>query len=301
MTRIELVPGSLLPALAERSRHALACGAMQPIATVEERFRDAGVDFIVRRVSSLARKDEDRQRAAAESGAPRDPFLPHEPDLFVAGISDTHIALLNKFSVIDRHLLIVTRRFVHQEALLDGADFQALAACMAEVDGLAFYNGGEIAGASQAHKHLQLVPLPLSAQGPAVPLEPLLGAARAQAGVVRAPGLPFLHALAWAEPAWFGDPAAAGARLHALYRGLLAGAGLGAVGAGGEARQSAPYNLLVTRGWMLLVPRSKERFDGISVNALGFAGSFFVRSEADLASLGRAGPMAALRAVSLPG
>ena len=299
--RIDLVAGSLLPALAARSRHALQCGAMQPIETVEETVRDAGIDFIVRRVSSLERKDEDRQRTAGEAGAQANPFLPHDPDLYVAGVSNTHFLLLNKFKVIDNHLLLVTRRFVQQEALLDGADFEALAACMAQLDGLGFYNGGEIAGASQRHKHLQLVPLPLSAQGPPVPVEPLFESVRAQAGMVRVPGLPFRHAFAWIEPAWFGDPLAAGSRLHALYVELLARAGLGASDAQGEALQSAPYNLLATRRWMLLVARTKEGFDGISVNALGFAGSLFVRSRTQLDALKRSGPMAALRAVSISG
>ena len=298
--RIELAPGSLLPALAARTRHALACGAMQPIETVEERGRDAGIDFIVRRVSSLARKEENSQRARQAAGLPANPFLPHEPELFVADVSETHFALLNKFNVIDGHLLIVTRRFVHQEALLDSTDFTALAACMAQVDGLGFYNGGEAAGASQTHKHLQLVPLPLAGTGPPVPVEPLFASARSKAGVLRVPGLPFLHAFAWIEPAWFGDSAAAGSQLYGLYREMLAAAGLGAVDAQGEVRQAAAYNLLAARGWMLLVPRSKERFDGMSVNALGFAGSLFVRTEAQLGSLKRAGPMAALHSVSLP-
>lgn len=298
--RIELAPGSLLPALVARSSHALACGAMQPIETVEETVRDAGIDFIVRRVSSLERKDEDRQRTAGEASAQANPFLPHDPDLYVADVSNTHFLLLNKFKVIDNHLLLVTRRFARQEALLDGADFEALAACMAQLDGLGFYNGGEIAGASQRHKHLQLVPLPLSAAGPPVPVEPLFESVHAQAGMVRVPGLPFRHVLARVEPAWFDDFAVAETRLHALYLELLAGAGLGAVGAQAEALQSGPYNLLVTRRWMLLVPRSKEGFEGISVNALGFAGSLFVRSRAQLDALKRSGPMEALRAVSLP-
>ena len=47
-------------------------------------------------------------------------------------------------------------------------------------------------------------------------------------------------------------------------------------------RQSAPYNLLATRRWMLLVPRSRDCFDSVPVNALGFAGSLFVRDEAQM-------------------
>ncbi|MBI2959056.1 MAG: phosphorylase [Betaproteobacteria bacterium] len=273
---------------------------MQPIETVEEQIRDAGVDFVVRRVSSLARKAADRRRAKEHTGKRLNPFLPHEPNLFVADVSDTHLALLNKFNVIERHILIVTRSFVHQETLLDEADFAALAVCMAQMDGLGFYNGGEAAGASQPHKHLQLVPLPLGKAGRAVPMESLFEPARGARAILHVPGLPFGHALAWIDPAWFDEPSRAGARLHALYRELLALSAIGTVDVEGEMRQATPYNLLLTRRWMLLVPRSRERFDSISINALGFGGSLFVRNEPQLQALKRAGPMAALKAVSLP-
>jgi len=68
--------------------------------------------------------------------------------------------------------------------------------------------------------------------------------------------------------------------------------------AGLDARSPAPYDLLVTRDWMLLVPRSRECFHAISINALGFAGSFFVRTESDLRLLRDEGPMAALASVA---
>jgi ATP adenylyltransferase len=65
-------------------------------------------------------------------------------------------------------------------------------------------------------------------------------------------------------------------------------------------RQSMPYCFLVTREWMLLVPRSREFFEDISLNALAFAGSFFVRNQEQYARLLAAGPMTALRAVTVP-
>jgi len=295
--RLLLRPGTLRGALLERSRHALACGAMQSIETVEETVPDQGVDFIVRRVSSLARKHEDAQRRSA--GAPANPFLPHEPDLFVAEVSDTHFALLNKFNVIEGHLLVVTRGFVHQETLLDAGDFAALAACMAEYDSLGFYNGGAAAGASQPHKHLQLVPLPIAKTGPPLPMEALLAPLHGRTGIARIPGLEFSHAFAWLEPARFQGEADAAPRLHALYLELLAAVGLESVRVHGEVRQSAPYNLLLTRRWMLLAPRSKEHFGPISINALGYAGSLFVRDEEQMDLVRRAGPMAVLRGVSV--
>ena len=61
-----------------------------------------------------------------------------------------------------------------------------------------------------------------------------------------------------------------------------------------------PYNLLVTREWMLLVPRARERWGRASVNALGFAGALLVRTQAELAELARIGPMTVLQSVAMP-
>jgi len=283
-----LPPGALPRSLDEATRDALRQGALRPIETTRNFLEDGGVRFLVRVVSNLARKDAtgaEREREAA-GGNPFNPFLPYEPAMHVADVTPTHVALLNRFNVIDRHLLVVTRDFEHQERLLTVADFEALHLCMAEYEGLGFYNGGVEAGASQDHKHLQLVPLPLAGEGPAVPIAPLL-----ERG-----GLPFAHALVRLDPSRdHRDPALAEER-HAVYRDLLGRLGPGARG----GRQSAPYNLLLTRDWMLAVPRSREHFHGVSINALGFAGSLFVRRADELRAFEEHGPLAALRAVVEP-
>ena len=287
-------PNALGSRIAQQTRHALACGAMQPIHTVGMFIEEAGVRFLVRQVSSLARKELDRRRGGASQDPPPDPFLPPEPDLFVADLSPTHSAVLNKFNVIEGHLLVVTRRFEPQEALLNADDCAALALCLAQCEGLGFYNGGSVAGASQAHKHLQWVPLPLAQGGAPVPMEPLFEAVRGRSGICRVPSLPFRHAFSWMEPT-----SLQGAALLALYDGLLEASGLEAIEVEGEPRQSAPYNLLLTRRWMLLVPRRREHFEAISVNALCFAGSLFVRDDEQLETLRRAGPMRVLQAVAV--
>ena len=117
----------------------------------------------------------------------------------MADISDTHAAILNKFNVLEHHLLIITRDFEDQETLLTLRDFQALWTCMSEYNGLGFYNGGVAAGASQPHKHLQLVPLPLAPEGPQVPIEPLLAAAEFDGALGTVPAFPFLHVFARIE------------------------------------------------------------------------------------------------------
>lgn len=83
-----------------------------------------------------------RRLRQAEPSASHNPFLPYEQDLFVASISDRYIALLDKFNVIDRDVLIVTREFEDQEKVFNPPDFAALCIRLREVDGLAFDNGG---------------------------------------------------------------------------------------------------------------------------------------------------------------
>ncbi|MFB9127907.1 phosphorylase [Paraburkholderia dipogonis] len=302
MQNRRLQPGTLWPAMLRQAEHALRCGALQRIETSQTVLESDGIRFVVRQVSSLIRKERQRrqtQQRHDEARPSANPFLPYEPDLFVADISDTHLALLNKFNVIDNHLLIVTRNFQSQNALLNLADFESLIVCMAEFDGIGFYNAGAAAGASQAHKHLQIVPLPLGVSETPVPIEPILTTTLLDGLAQAVPGLPFRHAFARLEPgaAIFVDAAQS---LHSCYRAMLEAVGIQPVEVDGELQQSAPYNLLVTRRWMLLVPRSEERVEGVSINALGFAGSFFVRDAAQMKAIERLGPMAALQRVALP-
>ncbi|HLX02698.1 MAG TPA: phosphorylase [Trinickia sp.] len=299
---LQLQPGTLWPALQKQTAHALRCGALQPIASDERTIDDAGIRFIVRQVSSLARKHAAKTAPAARTAAsaPFNPFLPHDPNLFVADISETHFALLNKFNVIDHHLLIVTRSFIPQDMPLDAADFAAWLACLAEFDGLGFYNSCAEAGASQPHKHLQIVPLPLGAAGVRLPIEPLFAAAQMRGAIGTLPGLPFRHAFATLDDPTPGSQADAARIAADRYRALFAAAGLQAIDANGNAQLYAPYNLLISPHWMLLVPRSTERVETVAVNALGFAGSLFVRDAAQMQTVERLGPMNVLRQVAIP-
>lgn len=290
-------PGGLWQGIVRRTQAALAQGALVPIVTEQTRVEDGGVNFIVRSVSALKRKEADKRKRMEAGREPANPFLPYEEALYVADVSDHHVCLLNKFNVIDHHLLIVTRRFEHQEALLSAEDFHALWRCLSEFPGLGFYNGGVVAGASQVHKHLQVVPLPLAENGPAVPMAVLFDRIDWEGETGRVAGLPFVHAFSRLE-AVDGDASRAAPRLHEVYRGLLRATGLREMPVDGETRQSGPYNLLLTREWMLLVPRSREHSGSISINALGFAGALLVRNAEEMQSIRRHGPMNILRQVS---
>ncbi len=286
---MQIRQGELWQAVTKTTEQAIRAGALVPIPTGYQFIEDQGVRFFVRVLAALARKDEERKarEAAGAAGRPVNPFLPPEQELTVAEVSDTHIAILNKYNVMERHLLLVTREFEDQEMLLTQRDFAALAQCMAEYDSLGFYNGGAEAGASQKHKHLQLVPLPLAPEGPRIPIDPLI-AGVADSDITRLPGFSFRHAFVRLT----GGPVSE--TLFRVYGELLQSLGMTGPPHHGLLRQSQPYCLLVTRSWMLVVPRSSEHFEDISLNSLAFAGSLFVRNEQQLERLAAYGPLRAL-------
>lgn len=286
-----MTPDELWPQTVRTTRHALATGALQPIATDSHVLEDEGVPFQVRILGRAHLKDERKREPPRAAAAFFDPFAQPEPDLTVGDLTPTHLCLLNKFNVVEHHLLIVTRAFEEQESPLDATDFEALALAMAGLDGLAFYNSGEVSGASQRHKHLQLIQ-PLGPQGLRVPMEKLLMPPPAPGRVTTVPALGFTHALTGLDFRGV-SPAEDGARLLEAYQALLNHFGL--------APPLRPYNLLATRDWMLLVPRSHAECQGINVNAMGFAGSLLVRTQEQFEQLRALGPMALLGEVARGG
>ena len=184
--------GQLWQRLIEATARATHMGHLEPIPTVHHPLSRDGVQWLVRIVDAT----KEMPRAAERSGD-HNPFLPYDPVMHVADLSATHVCLLNKFNVVDHHLLIITRHFESQESPLTLADFQALWACLVEYDSLGFYNSGPRAGASQPHKHLQTVPLPLRQQDSiGVPLLPRFDFDSLALGqVTQSSQLPFEHFL----------------------------------------------------------------------------------------------------------
>lgn len=276
---------SLAERAAGMARRALAEGALRPLASELHRVPDSGVEFQVR---LLRGRDHKAEAAEPEGAGPStNPFLPPDPALLVGELSATHLCVLNKYPVLEGHLLAVTRDFEPQGQELTAPDLAALWTLLLEIDGLGFYNSHAESGASQPHKHLQLVPA--LAPGCRAPIEPLLRGAGTRPGPVA--GLPFAHAAQrlTALPGWDAGAGTALARFAGDLRAALSP----------EQRQR-PYNLLLTRDWMLWIPRSRGDWEGASVNALGFAGSLVVRDRRALARVRSLGPLKILGAVALP-
>jgi ATP adenylyltransferase len=295
---LSVAASDLAARVADRFRVSGESGARLELESRAEIVVDRGISFVVRvlapRFGAAARQAKDGARARGELAAPasradaasRSPFLPpYDPALLIGAVTPTHVCLLNKYNVVDRHLLIVTSEYEPQESLLTAADFAAARICLGALDGLVFYNSDAVAGASQSHKHLQLVPFPLGPGGARFPLDSTLASTLA-AGLDGACELGFCHRIG--RPGSTGD--------LDTYRELIAAC---VAGNDGDGNRLASYNLLMTSDWMMIVPRSSGATGSIDVNALGFAGTLAVRGDDDLETVRAAGPLEILARVGV--
>lgn len=197
------------------------------------------------------------------------PFLPFDSNLWVADLKTLfHVLIFNKFCVLPEHLLVITRDFVPQSAPFCKEDFDAVEevlSCLGENRPFAFYNSGPDAGASQLHRHFQVV----GTDGNGAIIEKAIDACNEPAGTPFA--LPcfasFQHACIKLTSSGL-SPLTAFSLLQSTFSPSVL----------------AAFNLVWSREWMLLVPRRKEcTDDGVNApNALAFAGYLLVMQESQL-------------------
>ena len=60
------------------------------------------------------------------------------------------------------------------------------------------------------------------------------------------------------------------------------------------------YNVLLTKDFIVLVPRRQEHIGSVAINALGFAGTILVNSKAGLEYIHEQGPISILEAAGCP-
>ncbi|MCO5975596.1 hypothetical protein [Ideonella oryzae] len=271
------------------AQRAQAQGAMVRLVSETHAVQQEGLDFLVSHLSSLSLKDLAK---ILQQNTGANPFLPYEPAMFVADLSDTHVLLLNKFPIFPDHAMAVTRRFMLQTGELEPSDFDAVAcSVLGTGDAVFMFNGGKRAGASQPHRHVHILPshqLPLMRHFP----------------VDAAPGtlqqLPFFGFVHAYLPLDARLPVAEWAQQlqHAVQTGFAH------CGLAPHLGELPPYNLLGSRQGVLLVPRRCEHWsDGthsLSIHALNFGGWVGVKGPEQIEPACQAGLMNLLNAVTQP-
>jgi len=243
------------------SDKALKSGTLAPIITETIRFESEGIECLGSVVSDNMRKKPIVRQVDNHSPSQpllsNNPFLPYEEEMFVAKAGEQHVCLLNKYPIISPHLLICTRQFKEQTQPLQRADFSAwLMAFGQDSDQvLGFFNGGMMAGASQPHRHMQLVKTE-------IPLETVIAAGE----------LPFTHQLHKVDKL-------DASQLHRAYLTMMEALALLPKQDGAACQ---PYNLLLTARWMLLLPRSTNQVNGLYANGINYSGRFLVKEPEQL-------------------
>ncbi|MGF1724043.1 phosphorylase [Photobacterium nomapromontoriensis] len=228
-----------------------------PIATKALQITEGGVTYFVH----IATANAGKKLAATTVQA--NPFKPYEAMLYVGDAGAQHVCLLNKFPVLSPHLLICSKDFISQSTLLANSDFEAWLLGFDRDDVLGFYNSGPIAGASQAHRHMQLVRT-------SIPLN----------DVICHRQLPF-------ESFLYEFESLQADRLYQGYMDALQQLEL----IKNDGIHCYPHNILLTAKWMLIVPRSTNNVEGIFANGLNYSGRFLVKRKEQLAWLQQFGLM----------
>ncbi|GAM83746.1 hypothetical protein ANO11243_017360 [Dothideomycetidae sp. 11243] len=264
------------------------------------RQRETGLAFQLRYCPALAKKPTaDKSKGSSK---PFDPFEAPTDDLLVAEVpvkNPSHILVLNKFPIIPQHFILATKQHKLQTHPLEPDDLIKTYACLQSWgEGssdcrrlFAFFNSGDESGASQPHRHIQLVPVEEMArdipqgQSWSLLIDSILGSKESTpAGPFTIPGLPFKH-YALSLPT---DPSAD--TLMQTYVKLLQAAFSVTHDIDGLEKYipSQHYNLAMTVSGMAIARRVKDAYtytdpDGekhsVAINGTILAGTLMVKGE----------------------
>ncbi|KAK8074633.1 hypothetical protein PG997_009296 [Apiospora hydei] len=264
---------------------------------------NSGIAFQLRFSPALASKPKPPPPSGGDKGEKKKPFNPFEnplPSMTIAPLPPNHVLVLNKFAIVPEHFILATRTVKPQTHVLESDDIAAAYACIRAYhededkaqDLFAFFNSGPHSGASQPHRHIQLLPVAQMRAG-------LESAKNGADWEVMADALSS-RSDADVPFAVLTDRIASGAtaeQLHAAYVRLYKDAVRllhpeenENVAGEGEARIS--YNLAMTRTTMALCPRivegatirsksGEEVVGPVALNGTVLAGTALVKNEAE--------------------
>ena len=229
-------------------------------------------DFIIRKI------DISKFKKKICYGPKQNPFNPWEKILEIEKIGNYHQLILNKYPVQKGHILLITNSWKPQNGWLDINDWDAIQKVNKDTSGLWFFNSSPIAGASQPHRHIQLL--------------------RRTYGEVSCP-----------REKWFLDLETSNnndtylkksivvskfnflentSYIYNLYLKLTKKIGLG--DPINDEKPKYPYNILITNNWIAIIRRRFDDIHGFSINGLGFAGYLLITEKSDTNYLKKFGP-----------
>ncbi|CAI7648632.1 unnamed protein product [Penicillium pancosmium] len=237
---------------------------------------------------------DDGSDAQPETFGPGSDLAFDHPDICITRVNETHFLVINKFPVFRPMLLLLTiDSYRRQHELLDVEDMEAAwsLVCGLEVEHFAFFNCTVTAGSSRAHKHLQVIPAPGANDGYAdgfrffPDYDP-----ESQTGTPSC--VYFLER--------FEEPpegrVKTSQQLMEVYLWLLQ-----------QTREvlkinegPCPHNWILTKRWMVIIPRQHKEYRGLSANSPGMVGSVYIANQGQFDAWKEAGPQRVLAGLGLP-
>ena len=231
-----------------------------------------GDDFVIRELDiSKFKKDK-------VIGPKINPFKPWEKNLDIDSVGKNHHLILNKYPVQLGHLLLITNTWKSQSGWLERSDWEAIKAVNNDTTGLWFFNSGPLAGASQPHRHFQLLRRDINEIN--CPREKwFLNFSKSNNLDKRFLNNIFLKKF---------KSTLSNENIYETYLELSERSGIGSPKK--DMTPKHPYNFLLTNKWIALIRRKTDNLYGISINALGYAGYLLITNRSKISYLRKYGP-----------
>ena len=257
----------------QKTKISINSKSLFPLNTIDvTRNLYQGNDFVIRELDITKFKKNNL------IGPKINPFRPWDNILEIDSIGKYHQLILNKYPVQLGHILLITNEWKEQNGWIDIEDWEAIKEVNKDTTGLWFFNSGPLAGASQPHRHIQLL-----RRDPTELICPrekwILDFSRSNYKNKK-----FTNNIIMKKF----TKSLNEENIHAIYNDLSNKLGLGDPKIDKKPRH--PYNLIFTNSWMVLIKRKIDNLYGISINALGFAGYILVTEKSNITYLKKLGP-----------
>jgi len=138
------------------------------------------------------------------------------------------------------------------------------------------YNCGQEAGCSRHHKHMQMLPRPNPKDGFSFFPD------------VKDPNVvvPYVHFIHYFDP----EKPVDGKMLYDLYANFMHQTRLALGMAEDDLETHCPHNVVLVKEWMIVIPRRKGKYNGMSANASGMMGMVVVPKDEHFDAWSETGP-----------
>jgi len=217
------------------------------------------------------------------------------PSQVLCTISSTQFIALNIYPIFRPQFLVLTLdSYCLQSEALDLEDFEASLKFLEESGAERYnlmYNCAEESGCSRNHKHVQIVPKPkFSDQGGGFRFFPDIK------GWEDTVEVPYMYFLKYLEK----GKELRGGEIWSIYRELLMGCRKTLGIQEDDDETVCQHNMILTKDWIMVIPRRTGKYGGLMVNAMGMMGMPTIANEELFEIFKKIGPGKVLSEMGVP-